>query len=50
MLKRVFSLLLCSVLALSLWAGGKAKYVFFCIGDGMGGNQVNLTETSLAAV
>ena len=50
MLKRVFSLLLCSVLALSLWAGGKAKYVFFFIGDGMGVNQVNLTETYLAAV
>ncbi|MCI6143515.1 MAG: alkaline phosphatase, partial [Bacteroidales bacterium] len=50
MLKRVFSLLLCSVLVLSLWAGGKAKYVFYFIGDGMGVNQVNLTETYLAAL
>lgn len=50
MLKRVFSLLFCSVLVLSLWAGGKAKSVFYFIGDGMGVNQVNLTETYLAAL
>ncbi len=32
------------------FAGGRAKYVFFFIGDGMGVNQVNGTETYLAAL
>lgn len=37
-------------LALSLQAQAKAKYVFFFIGDGMGVNQVNGTETYLASL
>lgn len=36
-------------MALAAMAGGKAKYVFYFIGDGMGVNQVNGTETYLAA-
>ncbi len=37
-------------LALAAFAQGKAKYVFYFIGDGMGVNQVNLAETYLAAI
>lgn len=37
------------VLAATAFARGKAKYVFYFIGDGMGVNQVNGTETFLAA-
>lgn len=37
-------------MALSVTAQNKAKYVFYFIGDGMGVNQVNLTETYLAAL
>lgn len=37
------------MLAVVAFAGGKAKYVFYFIGDGMGVNQVNGTETYLAA-
>ena len=40
---------LCLV-ALTGLAQGKAKYVFYFIGDGMGVNQVNGTETYLAAL
>ncbi len=36
--------------AAGAWAGGRAKYVFYFIGDGMGVNQVNGTETYLAAL
>lgn len=36
-------------MALAAMAGGKAKYVFYFIGDGMGVNQVNGTETYMAA-
>ncbi len=36
-------------ITLSVIAQGKAKYVFYFIGDGMGVNQVNGTETYLAA-
>ena len=43
------SLLLLFV-ALGAWAEGRAKYVFYFIGDGMGVNQVNGTETYLAAL
>lgn len=43
----IFTLLL---LALTAIAQGKAKYVFYFIGDGMGVNQVNGTETYLAAL
>ena len=37
-------------MALVVMAEGKAKYVFYFIGDGMGVNQVNGTETYMAAV
>lgn len=36
--------------ALTSFAQGRAKYVFYFIGDGMGVNQVNGTETYLAAL
>lgn len=38
------------MLALTAFAEGRAKYVFYFIGDGMGVNQVNGTETYLAAL
>ena len=38
------------VLAMAAMAQGKAKYVFYFIGDGMGVNQVNATETYLGAL
>lgn len=38
------------VLAVTAFAEGRAKYVFYFIGDGMGVNQVNGTETYLAAL
>lgn len=50
-LRRAFlmlGLLLCAGLA--VMAQGKAKYVFYFIGDGMGVNQVNGTQTYLAAL
>lgn len=37
-------------MAAMAFAHGKAKYVFYFIGDGMGVNQVNGTETYLAAL
>ncbi|MCR4921298.1 MAG: alkaline phosphatase [Bacteroidaceae bacterium] len=37
-------------MALTAMAEGRAKYVFFFIGDGMGINTVNAAETYLAAV
>lgn len=40
--------LLC--VALNVAAEGRAKYVFYFIGDGMGVNQVNLTEHYLGAI
>lgn len=49
-LKRMLlAVALCMVAMISL-AQGKAKYVFYFIGDGMGVNQVNGTETYLAAL
>ena len=50
MKKRILSI--CAVLCMALvaMAEGKAKYVFYFIGDGMGVNQVNGTETYLAAL
>ncbi len=42
----LFSLFLCHLL---LAAQDKPKYIFFMIGDGMGLNQINLTEIYLAA-
>ena len=42
------AIMLLFVLAMS--AQGKAKYVFYFIGDGMGVNQVNAAETYLGAI
>lgn len=50
MKKRFFTLGAALMLAWSAWAEGVAKYVFYFIGDGMGVNQVNGTETYLAAL
>ncbi len=49
MKKRFMTLGAAFMMALALWAEGQAKYVFYFIGDGMGVNQVNGTETFLAA-
>jgi alkaline phosphatase len=46
--KRVINFLFFILLVGALFAQGKAKYVFFFIGDGMGMNQVNGTEMYLA--
>lgn len=46
---RLSALFLSLLFALGLFAEGRARYVFYFIGDGMGVNQVNLTETFLAA-
>ena len=48
--KRFLSLLLTVVLTLSAMAQSQVKYVFYFIGDGMGVNQINVTETYLAAL
>ncbi len=48
--KRFLSTCVACMLVLFAFAGGKAKYVFYFIGDGMGVNQVNGTETYLAAL
>lgn len=50
MCKKLFSLCMLFALSMAVWAGGKAKYVFYFIGDGMGVNQVNGTQTYLAAL
>ncbi len=50
MKKRFTGVCLLLALALSVWAEGKARYVFYFIGDGMGVNQVNGTETYRGAV
>lgn len=50
MKKRLMTLGAALMLAWSAWAEGQAKYVFYFIGDGMGVNQVNGTETYLAAL
>ena len=47
---RFMTLLSLFVLAMAAMAQGKAKYVFYFIGDGMGVNQVNATETYLGAL
>ena len=47
---RILLTLSAFILAVSLWAQGQAKYVFYFIGDGMGVNQVNGTQTYLAAL
>lgn len=50
MLKKTISLLILLSAALTAFAEGRAKYVFYFIGDGMGVNQVNGTQTYLAAL
>ncbi|MBP3711981.1 MAG: alkaline phosphatase [Bacteroidaceae bacterium] len=50
MKKRFFSTLSILLFALAALAEGKAKYVFYFIGDGMGVNQVNAAETYLGAL
>ena len=50
MKKRFLSLLLTAAVALTAMAEGQVKYVFYFIGDGMGVNQINVTETYLAAL
>lgn len=50
MTKRFFSTLSILLIALVGLAEGKAKYVFYFIGDGMGVNQVNAAETYLGAL
>jgi len=50
MKKQIFFIVTFAFVALSAFAQGKAKYVFFFIGDGMGVNQVNATETYLGAL
>ena len=50
MRQRFLTLVSLFVLALSVMAQGKAKYVFYFIGDGMGVNQVNAAETYLGAL
>ena len=47
---RFLTLATAFVLAMTAFAEGRAKYVFYFIGDGMGVNQVNGTETYLAAL
>lgn len=50
-MKRILTTLcLHLLLAVAVLAQGKAKYVFYFIGDGMGVNQVNAAETWLAAM
>ena len=50
MKKRFLSALSILVMALAALAEGRAKYVFYFIGDGMGVNQVNAAETYLGAL
>ena len=50
MKKRILSLLLMYAIAFTAMAEGQVKYVFYFIGDGMGVNQINVTETYLAAL
>ena len=50
MKRTLLSLTLVLLSALGAWAQTTAKYVFYFIGDGMGVNQVNCTETYLGAL
>ena len=50
MQKRFLLITLSLLLATMAFAQGRAKYVFYFIGDGMGVNQVNGTETYLGAL
>ena len=49
-MKKACLTLLTLMLAIVASAQGQVKYVFYFIGDGMGVNQVNVTETYLAAL
>lgn len=49
-MKKTFLTLISLVLALIVSAQGQVKYVFYFIGDGMGVNQINVTETYQAAL
>ena len=49
-MKKFVSILFLSIITLSVMAEGQVKYVFYFIGDGMGVNQINITETYLAAL
>lgn len=50
MRKRLTIMIYMVMCAMTLAAQGKAKYVFYFIGDGMGANQVNAAETYLGAM
>ncbi len=50
MKNRLLSLLITAIIAVAAMAEGQVKYVFYFIGDGMGVNQINVTETYLAAL
>lgn len=50
MRNRFLSLFIASLMAMAAMAEGQVKYVFYFIGDGMGVNQINVTETYLAAL
>ena len=50
MKNRVLSLLITAMVAVAAMAESQVKYVFYFIGDGMGVNQINVTETYLAAL
>ena len=50
MKRRISAFLSLFLLALAVMAEGKAKYMFYFIGDGMGVNQVNAAETYLGAL
>lgn len=50
MKNKIFSLFVLMLVALTASAQEKPKYVFYFIGDGMGVNQVNATETYLGAL
>lgn len=49
-MKRILLTATLLLVALTTFAAGRAKYVFYFIGDGMGVNQVNGTETYMAAL
>ena len=50
MQKRFLTFAVLFLMTVMTFAGNRAKYVFYFIGDGMGVNQVNGTETYLAAL
>lgn len=50
MIKKTFLASMLVMLSVVVFAQPKAKYVFYFIGDGMGVNQVNATETYLGAL